>query len=468
MVKSTRIIILFVLAFGLSVQSYSQLFAPVAGNKKWVGTTQYLSNPSHQDSIFVFFSSQVSPAKGILKAKFSDGAVSTFSWYKYNNTITIPANRFELISTETNVAESVLPDLDRGGYRVKITNSADSTEIYTAWVFIDNVEINSISIYRNSCVGLTLDAITTPNWSNVLDQFTYWDLSRTNHPEINKYGSDYFKNISWTATDPHIVVPPTKNLRIIMDNPPPFYNSSYSIKNTNPFGRVLSASTAEIVAKAVKADFSVRVSENDRWIDLEDGKTYEAPLSLEFKTKSINADIIKWSIINDDTLFLKGGDSVLWSNSYPFALDFTVQPEIKLIPGKFPLEQKAISTVSGCRDSLVLFVEVEKSMIDVKAIPNVFTPNGDSYNDYFKFSDTLKIKSIKHFNIYILSRWGNLVYEYHGDPKTWEGWNGQFNGNKGDVPEGVYYYVIEAIGWDNKKFKGGKYKGFLHLFRGRN
>ena len=97
-----------------------------------------------------------------------------------------------------------------------------------------------------------------------------------------------------------------------------------------------------------------------------------------------------------------------------------------------------------------------------------FTPVGDNDNLNFKFKEPLdSIRSIKSFHIYIFSRVGNLVYEYSGDPKTWKGWNGRINGNGADAPEGVYYFIIEAVGWDNRAFKRGKYKGFVYLFRGR-
>jgi hypothetical protein len=57
------------------------------------------------------------------------------------------------------------------------------------------------------------------------------------------------------------------------------------------------------------------------------------------------------------------------------------------------------------------------------------------------------------------------VYRYVGDPREWEGWNGKIDGTKGDAPTGVYYYVIDAVGWDGVRYRNGQYKGFLHLYR---
>ncbi|MDE6488825.1 MAG: gliding motility-associated C-terminal domain-containing protein, partial [Paramuribaculum sp.] len=47
----------------------------------------------------------------------------------------------------------------------------------------------------------------------------------------------------------------------------------------------------------------------------------------------------------------------------------------------------------------------------------------------------------------IFNRWGVKVAEFH-DPAL--GWDGRYNGKL--APAGVYYYVIKAVGSDNKKY----------------
>lgn len=75
-------------------------------------------------------------------------------------------------------------------------------------------------------------------------------------------------------------------------------------------------------------------------------------------------------------------------------------------------------------------------------IPNVFTPNGDGVNDYFKI-DCIDFKSLT-----IVNRWGNLVFE-STDGGKWDG---------GDNVDGVYYYILES----NCEFKK---TGFIELVR---
>ena len=113
------------------------------------------------------------------------------------------------------------------------------------------------------------------------------------------------------------------------------------------------------------------------------------------------------------------------------------------------------------------FIKVDSSLLE---IPNVFTPNEDGANDYFQ----VKALSLKSFSGKIMNRWGRVVYEWT-DPKTLEkGWNGRYMNNGQIAPSGTYYYVISAIGWDDKVYKGKVnkdtsneklYYGFLTLIR---
>jgi len=85
--------------------------------------------------------------------------------------------------------------------------------------------------------------------------------------------------------------------------------------------------------------------------------------------------------------------------------------------------------------------------VDSLVIPNVFTPNGDGYNDKFVY----KNQEQWEFETQVFSRWGNLVY----DNKTSENWDGTFQGER--VSSGVYFYKIKA-----KAIKTGE----MRVFRG--
>jgi len=462
-----RIQILVVL-LGLSSISNAQLFSP---SRDWSDTTQYSKIGVVQDSIFVYFSSPAS-----LRAKFSDGSISSFNWYRYNSTILNITNRFELIATasEIDVLESNLINLGVGGYKVTITRKSDlAIETYYCWVMIDEVVISSIDIY-NGCDFLELITKTSPSALSLKtgNVFRYWDIksSTSSHREINKYGDEYFKNLAWHASNAQIPVPSDPSLILTIDEPAPLYDSKYDILVHNPFGRDLAGETDLLTAKATKADFTLFIDKDDNgtWTDGGSTPNGEALLALKFDTKSINADSLYWQILNDDVLFSKGGDSIIWREGYLFSEGIDVIPTVKLVPGRFPVQHISVKESSGCRDTMTIYVDVDTSAIKSSAIPNVFSPNGDGANDYFKIMEPeINVSSIKAFHVSILSRRGQRVYEYSGSPKEWEGWNGKIDGSKGDAPEGVYFFIIESVGWDNKKFKGGPYKGFVYLLRGR-
>ncbi|WP_157482793.1 gliding motility-associated C-terminal domain-containing protein [Geofilum rubicundum] len=89
--------------------------------------------------------------------------------------------------------------------------------------------------------------------------------------------------------------------------------------------------------------------------------------------------------------------------------------------------------------------------------PNTFTPNGDGANDEFR----IYYKSVKNFSMVIFNRWGRKVYE-STDPA--EGWDGTIANGMADP--GVYFYVIEAEGYNRNEKK--KLQGPIHLIRGKN
>jgi gliding motility-associated-like protein len=96
-------------------------------------------------------------------------------------------------------------------------------------------------------------------------------------------------------------------------------------------------------------------------------------------------------------------------------------------------------------------------------LPNVFTPNNDTKNDYFV--PIKPYRFIGKVNMKIYNRWGTLVYETE-DPEI--RWNGTDINNGKAVPEGVYYYVCEVyeIRVEGLRKNSNILSGFIHLIRG--
>lgn len=103
-------------------------------------------------------------------------------------------------------------------------------------------------------------------------------------------------------------------------------------------------------------------------------------------------------------------------------------------------------------------------------IPNVITPNGDGYNDYFMIkddpsaaangsdksepSDYLELgRYYERTELVIFNRWGRTVYQSNNYQNDWDG---------GNLPDGTYFYVLKCFGHTEDK----TYQGSVTIFRG--
>lgn len=68
-------------------------------------------------------------------------------------------------------------------------------------------------------------------------------------------------------------------------------------------------------------------------------------------------------------------------------------------------------------------------------LPNIFSPNKDGSNDYFK---AVKVRQIKEIDLVIMDRWGNTVYSTKDPYFQWDGTNVQ---SKQMVSDGTFLYV---------------------------
>lgn len=71
-------------------------------------------------------------------------------------------------------------------------------------------------------------------------------------------------------------------------------------------------------------------------------------------------------------------------------------------------------------------------------LPNVFTPNGDGFNDFWI---PFPYDFVDHIQLQVFNRWGKVVFETT-DPNV--GWNGKHYQNGDDVAEGVYFFICEV------------------------
>lgn len=109
----------------------------------------------------------------------------------------------------------------------------------------------------------------------------------------------------------------------------------------------------------------------------------------------------------------------------------------------------------GCQEKYEVIVDVVSDVLIYA--PNIFTPDGDSYNETWRvYIDGIDIYD---FHLTVFNRWGEIVWEsYNADAS----WNGTY-GSGGIVPDGTYVWIIEAKdGTTDKKYK---FDGSFHIVR---
>jgi gliding motility-associated-like protein/uncharacterized repeat protein (TIGR01451 family) len=106
-----------------------------------------------------------------------------------------------------------------------------------------------------------------------------------------------------------------------------------------------------------------------------------------------------------------------------------------------------ISNENACTDTVAITVVAAGI-----TIPNIFTPNGDGRNDFFKIAG---LESFPGSQLIIFNRWGNEVYRADNYLNNWDG---------SGLAEGTYYYIL------NRREHTGSlstFKGWVFLKRSK-
>ncbi len=204
------------------------------------------------------------------------------------------------------------------------------------------------------------------------------------------------------------------------------YNPSVTIKDASNCEVVFPLDPITIIPNTITAHFTYSPS------DIEMGNT----VTFTDASTSTVSPIVHWEWNIYDDVY-----SNTASSSFSKSMD---------IPG-FTTVTVIVTDQYGCmaKYSEEIFVKPRIQL------PNVFTPNGDGVNDYF----TLDFDIYKEYDIVILNRWGNVVYEN----KNQQGmviWDGKVIGGQACL-DGVYFYKYRGLLKDEKTEV--KTEGFFHI-----
>lgn len=131
-----------------------------------------------------------------------------------------------------------------------------------------------------------------------------------------------------------------------------------------------------------------------------------------------------------------GGYSYDWiSPNYDFGTS-NGQDNVTVSPANnewfYVIVSDACGSYAGSEDELI-YLECDLE------IPNIFTPNGDGFNDFFEI---INMDHYPNAVLEIYNRWGNLVFKKeNGYKNDWDG---------GEFSDGVYFYILIPNGYTNE------------------
>lgn len=108
-----------------------------------------------------------------------------------------------------------------------------------------------------------------------------------------------------------------------------------------------------------------------------------------------------------------------------------------------------VETNAGCSDSLARKINVT----EILEVPNVFTPNMDGHNDYFK----VRTNGVNNYEFSVYSKSGVLVYKSEAAIINWDGRS--LSGV--EMQPGLYFYVIQQLDGEPMLER----KGFIQLIK---
>jgi len=464
-------------AAGLFVLLLWGMLGGKAGAQSTPSMTFYVQKPNYQtqtrymqgevrDSIYFVFGEKGTTPTFTLKAKPSTALNGTFKLSRFRTDGF--TKEFQEKQTVTG-SEATFAVQEPGGYLVEFTSGSVSLK-RTLWLFYDDIKLTGLRAV-SKCDGLTLAPLFNYDFDAIrYDKFLYYDLSIDEVSEYQEIGAGYFKTVNWfnlqnAPVEVFGIVPP----RI---TPPPYKPFGYKVVVETLSGKKFEAATEELEPIATKAKMKIEINRDldggaERWEEGGESPKGEAPFYMRMSSEAENATQLHFSVRNDLRAVRRGRVDTLFYEKIAASSEAEVRPSAELFTaGVYRAELRTVNEVSGCQDTFRIQVKVDSALLSKNAIPNVFSPNGDGINDLFQIIERDKnAKSLKEFDVVIMNRNGIQVYEYHGDIRKWDGWNGRKDGKGNPLPVGVYFYIVRAVGWDGVEFSGKEYKGVLHLYR---
>jgi len=419
--------------------------------------TSYL-NTKKQDTIFVFNQK----TDGNLSLTQSD--ISTFKWYRFNEK-TMNFEEFDVIPDVTETSQN---GLKQGGYRVTVMprGATAPRDTFVAWLYMNpgfdfslyknkNGEVVETGAYRQ-CTHT--DFRLNPEIPTIQSSFTYYQPGRLQQALTlnNKITFTIRLDNGEEVTKP---LNTQGNIQYLRHIDPPHEDTRFYFRAYDRFG----VERKDDIMYRTILPYVELIKEHPNMFPKKEPRS--APVPVKFICNPniinlINSEYV-WDFGNGDNIVYNFDkpppDTIMYTYFTPRSPDYQVTVKV--------------TSMWGCTYTTdPVFIPVDRPSLGeivngVAKNQNIFTPNDDKQNDYFKPYAV----SLRQFEIWIYTRAGKQVYYYRGDDlREWQGWDGRIEKTGREAAEGMYYYTIKAVGWDEpstRNPKPGPYSGSFHLFR---
>lgn len=172
-----------------------------------------------------------------------------------------------------------------------------------------------------------------------------------------------------------------------------------------------------------------------------------SPFALAITTQSFAVAGVDTMMWRTDTIQLNafGGLTYNWTPDYNLSCNDCPNP--LAWPDSNITYFLTVGDDKGCYDYDSLRILLRDKPFTLFFIPNVITPNGDGYNDFWYIRD---LERYPDNEVRIVNRWGDEVFFQAPYQNDWSGtWKGQ------DLPGATYYYIIKIrFGNEVQDFNG--------------
>ncbi len=366
-------------------------------------------------------------------------------------------------STGDNNPDSVLENITEGSYSVTCYNEYGCTRTLDFQVVeLGNLQLDT-AVVNVSCFGAgngtasVQSSVPTPLnyvWTNAAGDTIQSGLYLNGADQLTglEPGTYYFT--SWDTLTPNCF---TYLDSVVITEPTPYVTSNTTTPetcedangaavvtnvtgNTPPYSYSWSpAGGTDALADSLATGlYTVTITDDNGCVEVDTVIVPGIASPTADFTNNPFAALLDVPVTFTDSSLANGDTIVSWYWDFADGTIDSVQNPVHAFAdtGTYPV-MLVVTNTEGCTDTII----IEMIVITEIVVPNVFTPNGDGFNETFVIQYLPQL--YPNSKLYIYNRWGKRIYKSDNYQNDWDGEK---------YSEGTYFYVVEVS--DGTKQKG--------------